>query len=156
MTEGNFKMQEVQGHESLKVQYLTMVQNIISRMASYSVAVKGSCVALLSALFVFMAPGVSIPLDRLALSLILFVAASIAFCAFDAKYLQQERRYRALYADMLADDDGTYDKSMTMPEPSYCSRSHYAQCFFSWSAFGFYSVLCLIALGAFAVMWCEM
>ena len=74
-----------------RVAHLTMIQNVISRMASNSFLVKGWSVTLISALI-----AVGIVNQKTALAY-LALGPALVFWGLDAYWLRQERLFRALY-----------------------------------------------------------
>lgn len=138
--------------ENVRVQYLSMIQGIISRMGSYCVAIKTGCIALVGALFVFLSPGFQVEWHRCAFFCLPFFVVVLVCALFDAKYLQQGRCYRSYYLEVLDAEDESYDRSMKMPDSSSECKSLYRQCFFSWSIVGFYLALLFAVIASFAVV----
>jgi len=75
-----------------KFKHLTLIQGVITRMASNSFLLKGWSVSLASAMFAWAAKGSEPGLALLALLPIL------AFWGLDAYYLGYERKFRDLYS----------------------------------------------------------
>lgn len=128
------------------LQYLTMIQSVIDRMANSSLAIKAACVALAAGSLA--AAGNVAPMQML----IVVAAICLAFALFDAKYLQQERSYRGLY-ERVAKRRILESLSLRVPTPSFEDKSNYSACFLSWSELGFYGVL--FAVAAFLFIICR-
>ena len=84
--------------EKEKIQHLEFIQNIINRMNSNSFQIKGWMITIVSALLALFASS-----DN---ETYIFVAAipTLVFWFLDSYYLQQERKYRRLYEDVLQED----------------------------------------------------
>lgn len=80
-----------------KIKHLEMVQNIITRMNTNSFQIKGWCITVVSALLGFYANNSNFKF------IIVGLFATILFWLLDTFYLQQERRFRALYSDITDD-----------------------------------------------------
>jgi hypothetical protein len=81
-------MSDANRSEDLIIKELTLIQDIIKRMASNSFLVKGWAITLIVATLLFKGSRIQI--------LIAFIPL-IAFWILDAYYLRQERLYRKLY-----------------------------------------------------------
>ena len=73
---------------------LDMIQNCISRMASNSFALKGWYIAVLTAMFAFIA---TTDKSVICLPLGILIVATIIFWYLDSYYLYLERKYREKY-----------------------------------------------------------
>jgi len=84
--------------------YLSMIQEVISRMANNSFLVKGWAITIISAILSFAAAKKLNPS-------IYFMAATvtIAFCIIDCFYLRTEKLYRNLYKKVV--NEGLEDLS---------------------------------------------
>ena len=78
-----------------QIKHLEMVQNIITRMNTNSFQIKGWCITVISALMGFYANNGNFKF------IIAGLFAVILFWLLDAFYLQQERKFRALYNDII-------------------------------------------------------
>ena len=81
-----------------KIKHLEMVQNIITRMNTNSFQIKGWCITVISALMGFYANNGNFKF------IIAGFFSVILFWLLDAFYLQQERKFRELYNDVLPDE----------------------------------------------------
>ena len=81
-----------------KIQHLEFIQNIINRMNSNSFQIKEWMITIVSALLALFANSSN--------EVYIFVAVvpTFLFWYLDAYYLQQERKFRELYHDILPDD----------------------------------------------------
>jgi hypothetical protein len=123
----------------LRVKELELVQAVVARLASYGATLKNYCVTLTTA-----AAGVALTLQRPA-AIFLALLPIIVCAILDAQYLRNERRFRALYHQMRAQDwsiPPTFDIS-THAAP----RSPYFSALFSWSIATFYISLCVAVIG---------
>ena len=80
-----------------KIKHLEFIQNIINRMNSNSFMIKGWMITILSAILALHAnkPNSILPF-------IAIISTSL-FWGLDAYYLQQERKFRCLYHDVVKD-----------------------------------------------------
>lgn len=76
--------------------YLTMIENVISRMATNSFIVKGWTITMISAI---LALAVSKNLNYKVY--IIAIVADISFCFIDCFYLRTEKLYRNMYKSVL-------------------------------------------------------
>lgn len=136
-----------------KVTYLSFAQSNISRMASCSLAVKGSCCAVLTAL-VAVLQAASMRSDALPACCVLLIAVSLAFSVFDCWYLWLERRYRALYRLIDTNEDGTFPTDMLPPDAAKKDGTRRRDVYLSWSVVGFYAVLALMSVAAESIVVC--
>ena len=84
--------------EENKVKHLEMIQMIITRMNSNSFQIKGWMITIVSALLAIYASSRNVTFIFIA------IFPSLLFWYLDAYYLQQERKFRELYKDVLRDD----------------------------------------------------
>lgn len=82
-----------------KLKHLEFIQNVINRMNSNSFTIKGWCITIVSAFLALCASSNNVDFLLAGLPTILL------FCYLDSFYLTQERRYRELYNDKVADKD---------------------------------------------------
>jgi protein-S-isoprenylcysteine O-methyltransferase Ste14 len=128
--------------ENGKAAHLAMIQGVINRMGSNSLAVKTWTVGLVAALFAVGASG----------SPWLFIVAifpAFVFCWLDAYYLRQERLFRDLYDAVRGDDErlktaGLYSMS-TKPFES-AANVRWLSVFRSPAIWPFYGILLAITL----------
>ena len=81
-----------------KIKHLEFIQNIINRMNSNSFHIKGWMITILSALLALYANTNNVSYVFVA------IIPTTLFWYLDAFYLQQERKFRELYNDILPDD----------------------------------------------------
>ena len=81
-----------------KIKHLEFIQNIINRMNSYSFHIKGWMITIVSALLALYANTNNVSYVFVA------IIPTTLFWYLDAFYLQQERKFRELYNDILPDD----------------------------------------------------
>lgn len=81
-----------------KIKYLELIQNVISRMNANSFKIKGWMITVLSALLALYANG------KNDLYIYLAIVPILLFWILDAYYLQQERKYRKLYEDIISEE----------------------------------------------------
>ena len=79
-----------------KIEHLKMIQEIIVRMNTNSFQIKGWAISVVSALLALYVN--SNIIDYIFIAII----PTIVFWILDAYYLQQERKYRALYNDIIS------------------------------------------------------
>ncbi len=82
-------------HNGSYLKYLSVIQDVITRMNRNSFQLKGWSITIVATLVAFAANNGNL--------LLLFVAAfsTIPFCFLDAYYLLMERQFRGLYADVV-------------------------------------------------------
>lgn len=127
--------------EDKKIKHLEMIQSIITRMNQNSFMLKGWMITIVSALLAIYADKGNTTYIFVALVPILI------FWFFDAYYLQQERKFRGLYNDIV---DGKDIPSFKMPISIYdkkmdCKFS-YCNVFWSPTIAGLYCTLFLLLL----------
>ncbi|MCI5135814.1 MAG: hypothetical protein D3920_12250 [Candidatus Electrothrix sp. AW2] len=92
--------------DEIKLKHLEFIQAVISRMNKCSFLIKGWSVTLVSALFALSAKDVNIRLVLIA------YFPAIIFWILDAFFLDQEKRYRELYALVIKNDDNIPELEM--------------------------------------------
>lgn len=97
--------------EQEKMKHLEFIQNIINRMNSNSFQIKEWMIAIVSALLALYANSNNVTFIFVA------IAPTILFWYLDAYYLQQERKFRKLYDDVLS--EGTEVPVFSMPIQNY-------------------------------------
>lgn len=78
-----------------KIKHLEFVQNVITRMNTNSFQLKGWMITIVSALLALYANSENV------LYIFVAIAPVIIFWFLDAYYLQQERKFRGLYDDIV-------------------------------------------------------
>lgn len=85
--------QNINNSNQIQVEYLSLIQNNISRMAGNSALMKGFAATFLAAVF-----GMAVATDIEWHYLMIATVPIIGFISLDVYYLQLEKRYRNLYA----------------------------------------------------------
>jgi histidine triad (HIT) family protein len=119
----------------LRVKYLELVQQVVSRMAGNGAATKNYCITLATAVC-----GFAITLQRPAVALLAFLPL-IACALLDAQYLRMERRFRQLF-DQSRSEDWTKMPSFEI-DLKAAPYAPYRTALFSWSISSFYGPLAL-------------
>lgn len=104
------------------MKHLEFIQAIINRMNSNSFSIKGWAITIISALLALYANSLNV------VYIFIAIAPTILFWFLDAYYLQQERKFRGLYNDIV-----NYKKNIgcfSMPINEYKGGSYTL-----WSAF---------------------
>jgi uncharacterized membrane protein len=119
----------------LRVKHLEMAQAVVARLANQGATLKNYCVTVTTA-----ACGFAVTSQHAIFALLALIPI-ITFAALDTKYLHAERRFRAVFNQIRAEDWGTL--------PSFefdhknVSVASYWTAFRSWSVLGFYAPLAL-------------
>ena len=133
--------------KSEEIQHLEFIQNIINRMNSNSFQIKEWMITVVSALLALYASSSN--------ETYIFVAIvpTLMFWFLDAYYLQQERKFRAVYNDVLADKSKI--PLFTMPIQNYIGgRYSYWGTLFSKTIGWFYGVVVvLLIIGGFMLKY---
>lgn len=93
---------EVHNLDDKKIKHLEFIQSNISRMNQCSFQMKGWMIAIVSALLALYASSINSETGK-GTNMFLFVAIipTIIFWSLDSYYLQQERKFRGIYNDLL-------------------------------------------------------
>lgn len=135
------------GHsEEERLQYLAMVQSIIERMANCSFSIKAGCIALLAGVIALEAQLAEQGFPKQVASAAIVCAL---FSYFDARYLQQERKYRSLFKQIVYKEK--YNKELTMTAESKDDNSCLWQCWLSWSVGGFYAAILMVTVSVMII-----
>lgn len=81
--------------EQEKIQHLEFIQNIINRMNTNSFQIKEWMITIVSALLALYASSSNI------IYIFVAIAPTLVFWFLDSYYLQQERKFRGLYDDVV-------------------------------------------------------
>ena len=81
--------------EEKSIKHLEFIQNIIERMNKNSFQIKGWTITIVSALLMLYAN------SNNSVYIIVAIMPTILFWSLDAYYLQQERKFRGLYNDII-------------------------------------------------------
>lgn len=133
-----------------QIKHLEFIQNIITRMNSNSFQIKGWTITIVSALLALAAD------NKNDLFVLVAIAPTLIFWFVDTYYLQQERRFRALYKDVRKIKD--YDEpkidslenritKFSMDITNYQhDKCNYWKCFFSRTIWPLYFLILLSLL----------
>jgi len=110
-----------------KVEYLSFVQDVITRIAGNSFLIKGWAVTLVSALSAFAAKDADRGIAWVG------CGAAVVFAALDATYLGIERAYRDLYEDAVGGKRKDFDMARRQLDVA-----HFFDALFSWSVLPIY------------------
>ena len=100
--------------EQEKIQHLEFIQNIINRMNTNSFQIKEWMITIVSALLALYASSDNVTYIFVA------IIPTLLFWYLDAYYLQQERKFRKLYDDVLPDDSEISLFSMPIQNYTNC------------------------------------
>ncbi len=129
--------------DQARIAHLGMVQNVITRMASNSFAIKAVTVTITAGVLAFTG-AVKDPHPSILLAALVPV---VMLWGLDAQYLRLERLFRRLYDAVRRDE---VDEPFSMNIAPYASaEQHVARIAFSWSVFPFYAPIALVLL----VLW---
>ena len=127
--------------ESNKIKHLEMVENVIERMAKNSFQLKGWAVTLVT---IVGALGAKESDKRF---MFLAFIPIIGFWILDAYYLQQERKYRALYRTICESKSNKVDFNMNTKLIKYTSdetkKIKFFNCLKSTSVSVFYGIIAI-------------
>jgi len=126
---------------SARLAHLSMIQGIISRLATFSANAKNFCITIEAAIL-----GIAF---QKGLPLLVFAAffVLIAFAALDVYYLAQERRFREFYRDVQ--NRPIAEAGHLALEPPKLTLAKYLSGILSFSTGGFYL---LLLIGAVALL----
>lgn len=126
-----------------RLKFLEFIQNIITRMNANSFQIKAMCVAVISVLFaVYAANGNKTIIYVSLISLILC-------CFLDMYYLWQEKRFRALYDEVLQENSKIQDFDLGAFVNYHKGFDSYLKVFLSAVICWFYGALAICN----AVLW---
>lgn len=103
--------------EQEKIQHLEFIQNIINRMNTNSFQIKEWMITIVSALLALYASDDNVTYVFVA------IIPTLLFWYLDAYYLQQERKFRKLYDDVLSDESEITPFSMPIQNYADCKCS---------------------------------
>ena len=87
------KQLSIMNNEQIK--HLEFIQGIINRMNSNSFAIKGWAITIISALLALYASSSNV------VYIFIAIIPTVIFWSLDSYYLQQERKFRGLYSDVI-------------------------------------------------------
>lgn len=127
-----------------KLKFLEFIQATITRMNTNSLQIKAMCIAIISAIFAIYAT----TQNRYIILVSLFPL--VICCFLDSYYLWQERRFRALYNDILKKHSKIKDFDLS----AFCNYHKgffsYLKVFLSVSIWLFYALIVLFNF----ILWC--
>ena len=133
-----------------KIKHLEMIEAIIERMAKNCFQLKGWAMTLVALVGALASQG-----SDKKFMLFAFIPI-IGFCLLDAFYLQQERRYRLLYKNVVDknedDIDFNLDTSQVIGTDEEIVHLGFCKCLFSPSVFWFYGVIAIAMLALVFVL----
>jgi hypothetical protein len=150
-SKGRARLVDVAGNGDDRRQYLEFIQTVIGRMSTVSTLAKGWCLTVATATLGFAITRQSVGVGLLgALGVLLFGL-------LDARYLREERKFRALYDDARKGCSDAYDMN-TRPygqrrDSSFSSSCAWRSVLTSWSLWGFYGPLLLVAAVVVGGAW---
>ncbi len=133
--------------EQEKMKHLEFIQNIINRMNTNSFQIKEWMIAIVSALLALYAN------SNNATFVFVAIAPTIIFWYLDAYYLQQERKFRKLYDDVLSNDSKI--PTFSMPIQNYTDCKYCIWCTFFSKAIGWLygTIIVLLIIGGFLLKY---
>lgn len=133
-----------------KIKHLEMIEHIIERMARNCFQLKGWAMTLVAAVGALAAK------DSDKRFMILAFIPVLVFWLLDSFYLQQERRYKALYRETAEKEDSQIDFNLDTSKVLYrdeeSKRICFCKCLFSFSELLFYGALTGAMLALFLVL----
>jgi hypothetical protein len=123
-----------------RIQHLQMLQGAISRMAGASAAIKNLCLIVLAGALAFIATTKNPALA------VLTAVLTVVFWFLDARYLQQEKWFRAMYDAELARDDKEVATFVMTPSKEIRAATGLRYGLKSWSTRGLYIPLIVFLL----------
>ncbi len=119
--------------EEKKVKHLEFIQSNIARMNQCSFQMKGWMVAIVSALLALYAASINNETgDGTNMFIFIAIAPTLIFWILDSYYLQQERKFRGIYNDLIDPEKCTKIKEFSMPLGNY-DRCKYCLFHVMWS-----------------------
>lgn len=131
-----------------QIKHLEFIQGIINRMNSNSFAIKGWAITIISALLALYASSSNETYVLVA------IVPTILFWFLDAYYLQQERKFRGIYNDIVNNSGGI--KLFDMSVNNY-EEGEYSYCCVFWSRTiaPLYGLICVILLIIGLILKCN-
>ncbi len=127
--------------EQEKIQHLEFIQNIINRMNTNSFQIKEWMITIVSALLALYASSNNVTYIFVA------IIPTLLFWYLDAYYLQQERKFRELYDDVLPDDSGISLFSMPIHNYTDCKCSLWSTFFSKTIGWLYGTIVILLIIG---------
>lgn len=127
--------------EQEKIQHLEFIQNIINRMNTNSFQIKEWIITIVSALLALYASSDNVTYIFVA------IVPTLLFWYLDAYYLQQERKFRELYDDVLPDDSNISLFSMPIHNYTDCKCSLWSTFFSKTIGWLYGTIVILLIIG---------
>ena len=131
--------------------HLEFIQTVVGRMFTASSLAKGWCLTVATA-----ALGFALTKNSRAVALLGLFAIGL-FGLLDARYLREERKFRALYEDARKGSVDVYDMQtapyLASSSGRFASNCQWRSVVRSWSLWAFYGPLILVALAVFTRAW---
>lgn len=127
--------------EQEKIQHLEFIQNIINRMNTNSFQIKEWMITIVSALLALYASSDNVTYIFVA------IVPTLLFWYLDAYYLQQERKFRELYDDVLPDDSNISLFSMPIHNYTDCKCSLWSTFFSKTIGWLYGTIVILLIIG---------
>ena len=116
-----------------QVKHLELVQSNIVRMNQCSFQMKGWMITIVSALLALYAGSISPTTgDGINMFVYIAIAPTLIFWFLDSYYLQQERKFRGIYGDLINPQKCNQIKTFEMPLNKY-SEGRYCLLHIMWS-----------------------
>lgn len=125
--------------EENRIKHLEFIQNIVNRMNSNSFQIKEWMITIVSALLALYANSDNVTYIFVA------IVPTLLFWYLDAYYLQQERKFRELYKDVLADDSTIPLFAMPIQNYTNCKCSLWST-FFSKTIGWLYGIIIVLLI----------
>lgn len=131
--------------------HLEFIQTVVGRMFTASSLAKGWCLTVATA-----ALGFALTKNSRAVALLGFFAIGL-FGFLDARYLREERKFRALYEDAREGRADVYEMRtapyLASSSGRFASNCRWRSVLRSWSLWAFYGPLLLVALAVLTRAW---
>ncbi len=130
--------------DSNRIKHLEFVQNIITRMNSNSFQIKTWTITLVTGLLAVYSS------TKEKNFILLTIFPLLLFWFLDSYYLNQERKFRGLYNDIISDDPKNEISLFKMRPDLYVGGSfNYSSSFFSKTIISFYLSIIIIMVGVY-------
>lgn len=137
------KMEENKMEEN-KIKHLEFIQNIISRMNSNSFQIKNWMITIVAAMLALYANSDNVTYIFAA------IIPTLLFWYLDSFYLQQEKKFRKLYNDILSDKSQINLFSMPIDNYKVC---FFCDCFFTKTTGWLYgTIIALLVIGGVLIL----
>ena len=130
-----------------EIKHLELIQSAVNRLAANSFQMKGWMLTIVSALLGFFAQSNN---AKFALVAVLPV---LVFWGLDAYYLQQERKFRGIYNDVVTPNKDRKVGLFEMPIKNYSDGKYsFGDVFFSQTVMLLYLPVVILLIGIFFVL----